>query len=171
MNFSYSSIANFKVQTYRLMDIDDKNMDDINHLDMNINQSVSQQKDSLTHKSCTELAHTISRLSNQTYSELREQNIKYKRSENTTAEISSTASNYWGPVETASRIVDSSLAITGGNTEKIKIIVDAVQNGFGDAQLAFGGTLPEISLQTQEAVFSQLDNWAHASQQPNNYSK
>lgn len=171
MTLSYSSIANFTVQTYQLAVIGQESRQATDNSDMLTPQTLTKQEDRLTRIARADLTNTISQLSNRAYSQLRGQNIEYLLPENTTVETTDNAGSYWGSAETASRIVESAIAITGGNTDKFKIIVDAVQKGFGDAQIAFGGTLPEISLKTREAVFSQLDTWAETSQRPNNYSK
>lgn len=116
------------------------------------------------------LANTISRLSSSAYSQLRNQKVDTVF-RNTELTLQAQAdSYYWAPEATATRIVETSIAISSGNTDKINIIIDAVEKGFTDAQVTFGGTLPEISRKTREAVFSQLDNWAKVTRLSNNAS-
>ena len=38
-------------------------------------------------------------------------------------------------------------------------VVDAIQKGFDEAQAMLGGVLPEISLQTHQAIMDELDRW------------
>lgn len=67
---------------------------------------------------------------------------------------------YWGIDQTSTRIVEMAVANAGGDTEKVDQIKAAIDKGFDMAKEALGGTLPDISLGTYDAVMEKLDAWA-----------
>ncbi len=67
---------------------------------------------------------------------------------------------YFGIEQTSDRIVDLAIATAGGDISKLDVIKEGVKNGFNDALEAFGGTLPDISYDTYDAVIEKLDAWA-----------
>lgn len=67
---------------------------------------------------------------------------------------------YFGVAETSDRIVDFAIATAGGDTSKLAVIKEGVEKGFAEALEAFGGTLPDISYETFDAVMDKLDAWA-----------
>lgn len=67
---------------------------------------------------------------------------------------------YWGVEQTSERIFQMAVANAGGDTEKLDRIKAAIDKGFEMAKEAFGGTLPEISTSTYDAVMEKLDAWA-----------
>ncbi|MCL2387879.1 MAG: hypothetical protein FWC89_10085 [Defluviitaleaceae bacterium] len=69
---------------------------------------------------------------------------------------------YFSVEETAARMLDFAVALTGGDPARIEVMRDAVQRGFAQAERMFGGELPEISHQTLEAVMNGFDEWAEA---------
>ena len=69
---------------------------------------------------------------------------------------------YFSVEETAARMLDFAVAITGGDPNRVELMRDAVQRGFAQAERMFGGELPEISHQTLEAVMNGFDEWAEA---------
>jgi len=69
---------------------------------------------------------------------------------------------YFSVDETAARMLDFAVALTGGDPSKIEVMRDAVQRGFAEAERMFGGELPEISHQTLAAVMNGFDEWAAA---------
>ena len=69
---------------------------------------------------------------------------------------------YFSIEETASRILDFAVALTGGDPARIELMRNAVQRGFDQAERMFGGELPEISHQTHAAVMNGFDEWAEA---------
>lgn len=66
---------------------------------------------------------------------------------------------YFGVDQTSGRIVDLATSIAGGDPTKIDAIKAGVENGFQEALKAFGGTLPDISYDTYDAVMNKLDAW------------
>jgi hypothetical protein len=69
---------------------------------------------------------------------------------------------YFSVEETASRILDFAVAISGGDPARIEVLRNAVQRGFDQAERMFGGELPEITHQTHAAVMEGFDQWAEA---------
>ena len=67
---------------------------------------------------------------------------------------------YFGVEKTSQRIVDFAINAFGGDPEKLQQMKDAIDQGFKEAQEAFGGALPEISQQTYEAIMEKLDAFA-----------
>ncbi len=67
---------------------------------------------------------------------------------------------YFGVEKTSQRIVDFAINGFGNDPEKLQQMKDAIDQGFKEAQDAFGGALPEISQQTYEAIMEKLDAFA-----------
>lgn len=63
------------------------------------------------------------------------------------------------PEKTADRIVQFAKAVSGGDKAKLGKLREAIENGYKEAEKAFGGTLPEISKTTMELVRTKLDEW------------
>lgn len=66
---------------------------------------------------------------------------------------------YWGVKQTSERIIDFAKALSGGDSSKAEEMRAAITKGFDAASKAWGGELPDISKQTQEAVMKGLDAW------------
>ena len=69
---------------------------------------------------------------------------------------------YYSVDETAKRLLNFAVALTGGDPSKVELMRDAVQKGYEDAERMWGGELPEISQQTLAAVMNGFDEWAEA---------
>lgn len=67
---------------------------------------------------------------------------------------------YFGIEQTSDRIVDLAIAIAGGDVSRLDAVKEGVEAGFNEALEAFGGTLPDISYDTYDAVLEKLDAWA-----------
>ncbi|WP_321389597.1 hypothetical protein [uncultured Desulfuromusa sp.] len=67
---------------------------------------------------------------------------------------------YFGVEKTSQRIVDFAINGFGNDPTKLQEMKDAIDQGFQEAQEAFGGALPEISQQTYEAIMEKLDAFA-----------
>ena len=67
---------------------------------------------------------------------------------------------YFGVEKTSERIVDFAINAFGNDPAKLEEMKQAIDKGFKDAQEAFGGTLPEISQQTYDAIMQKLDAFA-----------
>jgi hypothetical protein len=70
---------------------------------------------------------------------------------------------YFGVKQTSDRIVDFAIATAGGDPSRLAAIKEGVEKGFNEALKAFGGTLPDISYNTYDAVMEKLDKWAEDS--------
>ncbi len=67
---------------------------------------------------------------------------------------------YFGVEQTSDRIVELAIGIAGGDPSRLEAIKEGVDNGFQEALDAFGGSLPDISYDTYDAVMEKLDIWA-----------
>ena len=63
----------------------------------------------------------------------------------------------WGVKAVSTRIVEFAKAFAGDDKEKIAKMRDAIEQGFKEAEKAFGGQLPDISKKTYDEVMKQLD--------------
>lgn len=66
---------------------------------------------------------------------------------------------YYGVKQTASRIFDFASALAGDDVDKMKEMQEAFEKGFKKAEKVWGGKLPDISYQTQEAVGKMFDDY------------
>lgn len=57
------------------------------------------------------------------------------------------------------RLVEFAKVISGGDKSKLDEIRDAIKKGYGEAEKAFGGELPEISKKTLDMTMKKLDAW------------
>ncbi len=66
---------------------------------------------------------------------------------------------YWGVDKTSDRIFQQAVGISGNDPTRIDKIKEGILKGFDMAKKALGGTLPDISQQTLDAVMKKLDDW------------
>ncbi len=66
---------------------------------------------------------------------------------------------YFGIEQTSERIFKLAIGIAGGDPTRIDAIKEGIERGFQDALDAFGGSLPDISYDTRDAVMEKLDQW------------
>lgn len=66
---------------------------------------------------------------------------------------------YWGVDQTSERIFSFAVALSGGDEEKMKDMVSAVEKGFGQATKAWGKKLPSITDDTHSAIMDKFDKW------------
>jgi hypothetical protein len=69
---------------------------------------------------------------------------------------------YYSVDETAKRLLNFAVAISGGDPSKIDLLRDAVEKGFKQAEEAWGDELPEISQKTYDVVMNGFDEWKEA---------
>ena len=69
---------------------------------------------------------------------------------------------YWGVKQTSDRIIDFANALTGGDPDKIEEMRAAFEKGYKAAEKTWGGSLPDISKRTYEAVMKKFDELAEA---------
>lgn len=67
---------------------------------------------------------------------------------------------YWGVNQTSDRIIQFATALTGGNPDKIEEMREAFKKGYAQAEKTWGGSLPDISKRTYEAVMEKFDKLA-----------
>ena len=67
---------------------------------------------------------------------------------------------YFSVENTAARILDFAVAISGGDPARLDVLRGAIEQAFENAERIWGGELPEISQQTRAAVMEGLDQWA-----------
>ena len=65
----------------------------------------------------------------------------------------------WGVNAVATRIMDMAVALSGGDTEKLSILRDAVEKGFAAAEKQWGGKLPSITGDTHKEINNRFDYW------------
>lgn len=67
---------------------------------------------------------------------------------------------YWGVTQTSDRILQFATALTGGDPDKIEAMREAFKKGYAQAEKTWGGSLPEISQKTYDAVMEKFDKLA-----------
>ena len=67
---------------------------------------------------------------------------------------------YWGVNQTSDRIIQFANALTGGDPSKIESMREAFKKGYAQAEKTWGGSLPEISQKTYDAVMEKFDKLA-----------
>ncbi len=66
---------------------------------------------------------------------------------------------YYGVEQTSSRIFDFACAMAGDDVDKMKEMQEAFEKGFKQAEETWGGKLPDISYETQEAVNKKFEDY------------
>ena len=66
---------------------------------------------------------------------------------------------YWGVEQTSDRLVSFAIALSGSDTSKADLLIEAVKKGFEEAERIWGGKLPDISYKTLDAVIKKLEAW------------
>ena len=66
---------------------------------------------------------------------------------------------YYGVAQTSDRIFDFACALAGDDVNKMKEMQVAFEKGFKQAEETWGGKLPDISYQTQEAVNKKFEDY------------
>jgi len=72
---------------------------------------------------------------------------------------------FWGVKQTSTRAIEYAKALSGGDPSKIASLRNAIEEGYKAAEEAWGGELPEICKQTQEATLKGIDEWAKTANQ------
>ena len=71
---------------------------------------------------------------------------------------------YWGVDQTSDRIIQFANALTGGDPDKIEEMREAFKKGYKQAEKTWGGSLPDISKRTYDAVMEKFDKMAEEAQ-------
>ena len=66
---------------------------------------------------------------------------------------------YFGVEQTSERIFQFAIGLAGNDPSRLDAILQGIEDGFDEAEQAWGGTLPEISYQTQDAIKDKIDRW------------
>ncbi len=66
---------------------------------------------------------------------------------------------FWGVKQTSQRIFDFAHAVAGDDVEQMQKMQAAVEKGFKEAGVSWGGDLPSISGQTHDAVTALFDEY------------
>ena len=69
---------------------------------------------------------------------------------------------YLGVEQTSDRIVQFAISMAGDDPKNLDKIRASIDKGVKMASKALGGSLPEISMKTYEAVMEKLDDWAES---------
>lgn len=70
---------------------------------------------------------------------------------------------YLGVEQTSDRIVQFAISISGNDPNRLEEIKASINKGFQMASKALGGTLPDISMKTYDAIMDKLNAWAEGS--------
>lgn len=65
------------------------------------------------------------------------------------------------PAKVSDRIVDFAKAISGGDKSKFGLLKSAIDKGFNEAGIEFGGELPDICKRTYNLTIEKLEAWAN----------
>lgn len=87
------------------------------------------------------------------------ENIEVDESISLKAQEEISEDGFWGVKQTSTRAIDFAKALSGGDPAKIGLLRDAIEAGYMAAEKAWGGELPEICRQTQEATLKGLNDW------------
>ncbi|MBD5394230.1 MAG: hypothetical protein HDR71_08150 [Lachnospiraceae bacterium] len=116
---------------------------------------ISQMK-SLVEKMLTKQGQTYGQ-ANDIWSVLSSGNFTVDPATKLQAQADIAEDGYWGVKQTSQRILDFATALTGGDPSKIDSMREAFEKGYKAAEKKWGGSLPEISRQTYDAVLSGFD--------------
>ncbi len=91
---------------------------------------------------------------------LREGNFTVDPATKAQAQADIAEDGYWGVEQTSDRIIQFATALTGGDPDKIEEMRSAFKKGFKQAEETWGGSLPDISQKTYDAVMEKFDKLA-----------
>ena len=97
---------------------------------------------------------------NDIWSFLRSGNFTVDPATKAQAQADSAEDGYWGVNQTSDRIIQFANALTGGDPDKIESMREAFKKGYAQAEKTWGGSLPEISQKTYDAVMEKFDKLA-----------
>lgn len=88
------------------------------------------------------------------------QNLKVDDETRLKAQQEISEDGFWGVKQTSERAIAYAKALAGGDPSKVELLKNSIEEGYKAAEKAWGGELPEICRQTQEATLKGLDAWA-----------
>lgn len=121
----------------------------------------AQQLRSLVEKMMTGQASTYGK-ANDIWQFLRSGNYTVDAATKLQAQADIAEDGYWGVEQTSDRIIDFANALTGGDPDKIEDMRAAFEKGYKQAEKTWGGSLPDISKRTYDAVMKKFDDMAAA---------
>lgn len=121
----------------------------------------TSQLQSLVEKMLTKQGQTYGK-ANDIWSILSSGNFTVDPATKAQAQADIAEDGYWGVSQTSQRILDFATALTGGDPDKIEEMRAAFQKGFKQAEKTWGGSLPDISQRTYDAVMKGFDDMAKA---------
>ena len=130
----------------------------VNKLKADADARTSQLR-SLVEKMITGQATTYGK-ANDIWSFLRSGNFTVDAATKARAQADIAEDGYWGVNQTSDRIIDFATALTGGDPDKIEEMRAAFEKGFKKAAKTWGGSLPDISQRTYDAVMEKFDKLA-----------
>jgi len=89
------------------------------------------------------------------------QNLEVDDSTRLKAQEEISEDGFWGVKQTSARAIEFAKALSGGDPSKAALLRGAIEAGYKAAEKAWGGELPDICKQTQEATLKGLDEWAN----------
>jgi hypothetical protein len=93
------------------------------------------------------------------YSLLREGKVQVDEETRLQAQKDIAEDGYWGVEQTSERLLSFAKALSGGDPSKADIMIEAVKEGFKQAEKAWGGELPQISRDTLDRTISKMESW------------
>ena len=115
------------------------------------------QLSSLVEKMMSGQANTYGK-ANDIWQFLRSGNYKVDPATRLQAQADIAEDGYWGVDQTSDRIIDFAKALTGGDPDKIEEMREAFKKGYKQAEKTWGGSLPDISQRTYDAVMKKFDD-------------
>lgn len=88
------------------------------------------------------------------------QNLEVDDSTRLTAQQEISEDGFWGVKQTSERAIDFAKALSGGDPSKIEVLKKSIEEAYQAAEKSWGGELPELCKQTQEATLKGFDDWA-----------
>ncbi len=70
---------------------------------------------------------------------------------------------YFGVEQTSERIFQFVLGLAGNDPARLDEVLRGIDQGFAEAEKIWGGTLPDISYQTREALLDKISRWREIS--------
>ena len=119
----------------------------------------TEQLRSLVEKMMTKQGETYGK-ANDIWSVLSSGNFTVDAATKAQAQADIAEDGYWGVNQTSDRIIQFANALTGGDPDKIEAMREAFKKGYAQAEKTWGGSLPEISQKTYDAVMEKFDKLA-----------
>ena len=66
---------------------------------------------------------------------------------------------YWGVEQTSERMLDFAKALAGNDPDKAREMLDAIKQGFQEAEKMWGEELPELSRKTMDTTLDKVNKW------------